>query len=42
MGKRVSGEMQAVRQVSSAPDWGGVGVAIVIRDVTAGGGSVYL
>lgn len=35
--ERVCYEVQVVRQVSSAPDWGGVSVAIVTRDVTAGG-----
>lgn len=35
-------EMRTVRQVSLAPDWGGVRVAMVTRDVTAGGGSVFV
>lgn len=36
-GGRFSYEMLVVRQVSSAPDWGGVRVAMVTHDVTAGG-----
>lgn len=34
-------QMEAVRQVSSAPDWGGAGVAIATRDVRAGEGARF-